>query len=87
MAPDYLRVIEQRHTNKKTGVIQDQGMREVVEKSKKKKEDREREVGLSQLNLEGSSSSNELPREEINEIVLGVSISFYSINIFIKYNN
>ncbi|XP_024010565.1 uncharacterized protein LOC112085957 [Eutrema salsugineum] len=65
---DFLVVLEKRHTNKKTGAIQDLEIREKIEICKKMKEDKI--VELSQLTLDGSTSSNELPREEINDIVL-----------------
>uniref|UniRef100_A0A1J3FJ96 Uncharacterized protein n=1 Tax=Noccaea caerulescens TaxID=107243 RepID=A0A1J3FJ96_NOCCA len=69
VVPDYLVVMERRHTNKKTGEIQDNGVREIVGKCKKKKTDR-----MTQLTQEGGSPSlTELPREDINLIVLSTT--------------
>ncbi|XP_024013102.1 uncharacterized protein LOC18020379 [Eutrema salsugineum] len=66
--PDFLELLEIRHTNKKTGVIQDPEIREKIEICKKRKEDKI--VELSQFNPDGSIFSNEIPREEINDVVL-----------------
>jgi hypothetical protein len=67
VVPDSLMVMERRHTNKKTGEIQDGGVREIVGKCKRKKTDR-----LTQLTQEGSTLK-ELPRREINNIVLSTT--------------
>ncbi|CAH8253154.1 unnamed protein product, partial [Arabidopsis lyrata] len=65
--PDFVEVIEDTHTNKKTGKIQDGYIAGLVETLKKRKTE-----CLTQLsqNDDGSSSSNVLVREKINRMVL-----------------
>ncbi|CAN8319242.1 unnamed protein product, partial [Cochlearia groenlandica] len=61
--PDYGTLLEDAHTNRKTGLIQDPLASQVVEIIKKKKTER-----MTQLSQEESADSNELSREEINQI-------------------
>ncbi|CAL9223419.1 unnamed protein product [Arabidopsis halleri] len=65
--PDFVEVIEDTHTNKKTGKIQDGYIAGLVETLKKRKTE-----CLTQLsqNDDGSSSSNVFVREKINRMVL-----------------
>lgn len=66
--PDYIELMEDTHTNKTTGVIQDPKAKEIIETLKKKKSER-----LTQLSQEGSNSSQDFTREEINRLVIQVS--------------
>ncbi|CAL9248531.1 unnamed protein product, partial [Arabidopsis halleri] len=59
--PDWLQVMEETHTSKKTGQIQDLVIEERIERIKLRKVDRE-----TQLSQDGSTSSTGIPREEIN---------------------
>ncbi|CAL9222345.1 unnamed protein product [Arabidopsis halleri] len=65
--PDFVEVIEDTHTNKKTGKIQDGYIAGLIETLKKRKTE-----CLTQLsqNDDGSSSSNVFVREKINRMVL-----------------
>jgi len=67
--PDFVEIIEDTHTNKKTGLIQDGYIAGLVETLKRRKTE-----CLTQLpqNDDGSSPSNVQAREKINRMVLEV---------------
>ncbi|KAL0649467.1 hypothetical protein Bca4012_078815 [Brassica carinata] len=59
------------HTNKQTGEVQDPVARELLATLSKLKEDKEAQLQQSQLSAnDGSTASNMLSREEINQLVL-----------------
>ncbi|CAL9238706.1 unnamed protein product, partial [Arabidopsis halleri] len=63
--PDWLKVMEETHTSKKTGQIQDLAIEERIERIKLRKVDQE-----TQLSQDGSTSSTGIPREEINRLCI-----------------
>ncbi|CAE6201306.1 unnamed protein product [Arabidopsis arenosa] len=63
--PTWLQVMEETHTSKKTGQIQDLINEERIERIKLRKVDRQ-----TQLSQDGSTSSTDIPREEINRLCI-----------------
>ncbi|CAL9217991.1 unnamed protein product, partial [Arabidopsis halleri] len=63
--PDWLQVMEETHTSKKTGQIQDLVIEERIERIKLRKVDRQ-----TQLSQDGSTSSTGISREEINRLCI-----------------
>ncbi|WZZ48570.1 hypothetical protein YC2023_048677 [Brassica napus] len=69
--PDWLELMRDMHTNKQTGEVQDPVARELLATLSKLKEDKEAQLQQSQLSAnDGSTASNMLSREEINQLVL-----------------
>ncbi|KAH0868183.1 LOW QUALITY PROTEIN: hypothetical protein HID58_075205, partial [Brassica napus] len=69
--PDWLELMRDMHTNKQTGEVQDPVARELLATLSKLKEDKEAQLQQSQLFAnDGSTASNMLSREEINQLVL-----------------
>ncbi|CAH8355369.1 unnamed protein product [Eruca vesicaria subsp. sativa] len=63
--------MEDMHTNKQTGEVQDPVARELLDTLKKMKADKEAQLQQSQMCVvEGSTASNVMSREEINQMVL-----------------
>ncbi|XP_033139228.1 uncharacterized protein LOC117130569 [Brassica rapa] len=70
--PDWLELMRDMHTNKQTGEVQDPVARELLATLSKLKEEKEAQLQQShQLSAnDGSTASNMLSREEINQLVL-----------------
>ncbi|KAH0861003.1 hypothetical protein HID58_089264 [Brassica napus] len=69
--PDWLELMRDMHTNKQTGEVQDPVARELLATLSKLKEDKEAQLQQSQLSAnDGSTASNMLSHEEINQLVL-----------------
>ncbi|KAH0852373.1 hypothetical protein HID58_094060, partial [Brassica napus] len=70
--PDWLELMRDMHTNKQTGEVQDPVARELLATLSKLKEDKEAQLQQShQLSAnDGSTASNMMSREEINQLVL-----------------
>ena len=75
--PDCLELMRDMHTNKQTGEVQDPVARELLATLSKLKEDKEAQLQQSQLSAnDGSTASNMLSREEINQLVLEVCLLY-----------
>lgn len=76
--PDWLELMRDMHTNKQTGEVQDPVARELLATLSKLKEDKEAQLQQShQLSAnDGSTASNMLSREEINQLVLEVCLLY-----------
>lgn len=83
MPPDWLELMRDMHTNKQTGEVQDPVARELLATLSKLKEDKEAQLQQShQLSAnDGSTASNMLSREEINQLVLEVCL-LYVVSFF-----
>ncbi|KAG2270357.1 hypothetical protein Bca52824_064912 [Brassica carinata] len=69
--PDWLELMRDMHTNKQTGEVQDPVARELLATLSKLKGGKEAQLQQSQLSAnDGSTASNMLSREEINQLVL-----------------
>ncbi|XP_056847837.1 uncharacterized protein LOC108839081 [Raphanus sativus] len=69
--PDWLELMRDMHTNKQTGEVQDPVAREMLATLTRLKEGKEAQLQQSQLGgNDGSTASNVLSREEINQMVL-----------------
>ncbi|XP_048627645.1 uncharacterized protein LOC125596605, partial [Brassica napus] len=84
--PDWLELMRDMHTNKQTGEVQDPVARELLATLSKLKEDKEAQLQQShQLSAnDGSTASNMLSREEINQLVLEVCL-LYVFRLCIDY--
>lgn len=67
-------MMEETHTSKKTGQIQDLVIEERIERIKLRKVDRE-----TQLSQDGSTSSTGIPREEINLLCIEVYLNNFLV--------
>ncbi|KAG5388667.1 hypothetical protein IGI04_030208, partial [Brassica rapa subsp. trilocularis] len=81
--PDWLELMRDMHTNKQTGEVQDPVARELLATLSKLKEDKEAQLQQShQLSAnDGSTTSNMLSREEINQLVLEACLLYVNVPI------
>lgn len=78
MPPDWLELMRDMHTNKQTGEVQDPVAREMLATLTRLKEGKEAQLQQSQLGgNDGSTASNVLSREEINQMVLEVFLVYF----------